>query len=73
MLRIIKYFDMPLPGVAVQRLAFTADPGAYSKPEQWIELRTLESQLVSAILLSNFPFVHRLGVPSHLPAALGLG
>lgn len=27
MLRIIKYFDMPLPGVAVQRLAFTADPG----------------------------------------------
>ena len=27
MLRIIKYFDMPLPGVAVRRVAFTADPG----------------------------------------------
>eukprot|EP00438_Fugacium_kawagutii_P024355 Skav207550 [mRNA] locus=scaffold2295:127942:129339:+ [translate_table: standard] len=27
MLRIIKYFNMPLPGVAVQRVAFTADPG----------------------------------------------
>ena len=30
MLRIIKYFDMPLPGVAVRRVAFTADPGISS-------------------------------------------
>lgn len=43
MLRIIKYFDMPLPGVAVQRLAFTADPGGlYSADDFYV----LDSKLV---------------------------
>ena len=43
MLRIIKYFDMPLPGTAVQRMAFTADPGGlYSADDFYV----LDSQLV---------------------------
>lgn len=43
MLRIIKYFDMPLPGVKVQRLAFTADPGGlYSADDFYV----LDSKLV---------------------------
>ena len=43
MLRIIKYFDMPLPGTVVQRMAFTADPGGlYSADDFYV----LDSQLV---------------------------
>ena len=43
MLRIVKYFDMPLPGTAVQRMAFTANPGGlYSADDFYV----LDSQLV---------------------------
>ena len=77
MLRIIKYFDMPLPGVAVQRLAFTADPGAHSKREQ-LELRILEGQnvccfqCVSILLLSHFPFVPQPGITMALARSFGV-
>ena len=71
MLRIIKYFDMPLPGVAVQRLAFTADPGAYSKPEQWRDLRTLESRNVYWLQSFCFPISLFIGLGSRQIERIG--
>jgi len=43
MLRIVKYLDMPLPGAAVQRMSFSANPGSlYSADDFYV----LDSRLV---------------------------